>query len=322
MAKKVAPVVAPPGPRPLLVVAGLPRSTANTIKGTIENRREVNVVAAAFGDAGPAAYTDAAIRTLLERACSFALVDRQGRPVEPIPSPNRLLLAYVKQPGFERLIDAFGVSAIPLPMHVEGWKYPGGREWRESIEDVTREVLAAFDTSGAPPRQALRSRLEARSSAERLLLPSRNFNIAQGVLYDAMRERLTGAASWDDFGQHIEVRRFPFDTLPTYYAKTGGENARFAVDARGLVFANALVGRHGPTRAMPEDPKPSAAALRALLESMFRLGSPLLDGFQHDVQWPEDAPLKNELFQCPVEGDVEVSATHANVYPNDAVRPG
>jgi len=322
MAKKAAPVVAPAGPKPLLVVAGLPRPTSNTIKGTIEKRRDVNVVAAPFGHAGPAAYTDDAIRTLLERACAFALVDRNGQPVEPIPSPNRFLLAYVKQPGSERLIEAFGVSAMPLPMDVEGWRYPGGQQWRENIEEVTRELLSAFDTSGAPPRQALRSRLEARSSAETLLLPSRNFNTEQGVLYNLIQERLNGTVPWDDFSKNIEIRRFPFDELTAYYTKTGRENARYPVDTRGLVFANSLGGRHGPARALPNDPKPNVAELRSLLESMFRLGSPLLDGFQHDVQWPMDAPLKNERFHCVNDGDVNVSGTHANVYPNDSVRPG
>lgn len=322
MARKGAPTVAARGPRPLLVVAGLPRPTANIITGTIEKVRDVKVVAAPFGHAGPAAYTEDAIRTLLERACGFALRDRSGKPVDPVPSPGRLLLAYVEQPGWDRLIDAFGISALPLPMRVDGWSYPRGKDWRERIDEVRREVLNAFDTASAPPRRALRSRLENRSSAEKLLLPVRNFRTSQGVLFDDLLACLKGTATWDEFGHDIEIRRFPFEELSAFYVRVGGDNVRYPVDARGLVFANSLGGRHARVRVLPDEPKPSVSKLRALLESMFRLGTPLLEGFQHDVQWPWDEPLKNVPFDCSEDGQVDVSGSHANIYPDDYIRPG
>lgn len=55
---------------------------------------------------------------------------------------------------------------------------------------------------------------------------------------------------------------------------------------------------------------------------MFRLGSPLLDGLQHDVQWPFDDQLDQQPFYCSTDGQVEVSGTYANIYPNDYARTG
>ena len=309
-----------PVPKPLPVVAGLSRPTADTIAGTIENLRPVNVVSVQFGKAGPVAYDEAPIWTLLERACGFALRDRAGAAVSPIPDPSSLLLAYVEAPGWERLIDAFGVSAMPLPMKVDDWEFDGGREWRALIEPLKEAVCAALDLVGRPPRRAIRQRLESRSAKELLALPLRNFETERGALLQDVLEAMSDPDRWAAVGAGIETPRFTSEVLRRFHKRTGGANRRFPMDARGLVFANASGGRHAPVRALPAEPRPTVPQLRMLLESMYRLGTPLPDGFQHDVQWPEDAFLAKERFSCSQEGAVDLWGTHANIYPDDYVR--
>jgi hypothetical protein len=57
-----------------------------------------------------------------------------------------------------------------------------------------------------------------------------------------------------------------------------------------------------------------------VLNSLYRFGIALEGGFHHDVQWSRKKALKNERFVCCDRGEILVSGTHVNIFPNDYVK--
>jgi hypothetical protein len=99
------------------------------------------------------------------------------------------------------------------------------------------------------------------------------------------------------------------------------QKASFHVDSRGIVFPPASGGaEHAPPRLIVENAP--VGELRGLLGSLYRFGSVVDYGFHHDAQFPNGKRLENVEFDCSRQGQIKVSSTHANVYPNDYVRSG
>lgn len=307
---------------PLLVVAGLPERVITAAIKTVEREREPwRVIARTFPEADAEIYArENSILELLRETCVFAEVQR-SKTEKPIPAPSRIVLAYVAAPGSARLISAFGHSVYPVQLNVQDWHWPRGKHWRHQIELVVGQLKHAITLAESPAIHDLKLRLEARRKDDVLLLPGRNFHINGGRLQQRFREMLLGNLMLEEVERDIETRRFPFEALSDFYARVGGQNKSFAVDARGLVFAISERAFHGNTWTIEPTVNYSENDLRLILEGLYRFGMAIPSGFQHDVQWEGQRNLNQEIFDCSKDGVKDISGTHANVYGNDVVRP-
>lgn len=312
----------PPGPSPLLVIAGLPKVTAGPAAATINNDRDTRwrAVATAFPNQDAGFYGDSKTIVELGRlACAFAMAGK--RDDEGIPTPSRIAVAYVDVAGFERLWDVFGHAVLPMPLSHPDWDWPKGRHWRHDIEIVNLLVKRAIAQAEADAAEALRLRLEAHRSDDALLLPGRNFHLdPEHRLVERFRGFMNGHLDVPDIEAGVRVERFAYERLSNFYNRMGGTRKKFAIDARDIVFAKANHGQDGGVHEIPADAPIDAALLQRALESRYRFGTPLVpDGFQHDAQREKNVPFNGELFDCVTKGQVPFSGDHVNVFPSDVV---
>jgi hypothetical protein len=314
----------PPGPSPLLVLAGLPEATAEIAARTINNSGlRWRAISSAFPTRDQGFYVEArAILDLAKLTCDFAMA---GPSIEErLPDPSRIVVAYVGASDADRLWSAFGHAVWPKPLIHPDWSWPAGRHWRHEIEVVNLVLQRAIRELESDATEAVRLRLEARRSDDVLLLPARNFHIdPHERLVDRFDRFMAGTLGIDGVVENVRTERFPFTRLASFFRKMGGAGKSFAVDARDLVFAKANHGQDGNHHDIAADETLDEARLRRELEGRFRFGTPLVPaGFQHDVQRDWGAALVAERFDCTIKGEISVSGDHANVFPNDVVTAG
>lgn len=312
----------PPGPSPLLVIAGLPAATALPAAATINNDRDSrwSAVARAFARNDGAIYADdGAIVELGRQTCAFAMKDARDR--EGVPTPSRIVVAYVAETGFERLWDVFGHAVLPIPLHHPDWDWPKGRHWRHEIETVNRLLRRALREVENETTEALRLRLEARRSDDVLLLPGRNFHLdPEHRLVERFRSFMCDGLNIEGVEAGISVERFPYERLKLFYDRVGGRGKRFAVDSRDVVFAKSNNGQHGGQHEIPAGTDMAPPLLQRTLEGRYRFGTPLKpEGFQHDVQHENGVEFNDEWFDCVIKGSTQFSGDHVNVFPSDVV---
>jgi hypothetical protein len=313
------------GRAPLLVLAGLPQATAGPAANTINNDGQTpwRATAVAFPERDPV-YDVAAVEELAAQVLAYARENYQGED-DPV-NPTRIVLAYVDDDWTQPLWEVFGSAVFPVRMTDPGWEWPDGRPWRFDADAVHAAVNRALVTAESGEVNDTRLRLEAHRRDDPLLLPPRNFELAQkAVLHERFLDLLESGiapANIAAIDAEVKSRKFPFERLKKFYSKTGGQNKSFAVDARDLVFAKAHVGQDGGLHDIPAEAEVdlTAARLRRELESRFRFGTPLQPaGFQHDVQKEFDAPLVRERMFCVGRGEVNVFGDHANVFGSDMI---
>jgi hypothetical protein len=89
-------------------------------------------------------------------------------------------------------------------------------------------------------------------------------------------------------------------------------------DSRNVVFPCARPTEyHG---AHEIDPAAEVRVLRELLRTTYRFGISLPQGFHHDAQFEGGRHFSQTKFDCSRQGEVLVTASHVNIYPNDYVR--
>jgi hypothetical protein len=304
------------------VIAGLPEATAEPTAATInkDRRSRWRAIASPFSNRDGGIYAEpGALLDLGKRACEFAI--KGERDADGVPTPSRIVVAYVDAPGFEQLWDVFGHAVWPLPLRYSDWTWPKGRHWRHEIETVDRilrHALTAMETNQA---EALRLRLEARRAEDVLLLPGRNFHIdPERRLIERFRAFMSGEIDAAGVEDGIHIERFAFERLADFYKRVGGRGKRFAVDSRKVVFAKSNYGQDGGHHEIAPGMKITAALLQRTLESRYRFGTPLEpSGFQHDAQFERGRRFEREVFDCVAKGVINVSDDHANVFPNDVV---
>ncbi len=312
----------PPGPTPHLVIAGLPEATALPAAATISNdgHSRWRAIASAFTSRDTGIYSEAeAILELGRLACEFAIANE--RDAEGVPTPSRIAIAYVAEPGFERLWDVFGHAVWPIPLLYPDWTWPKGRHWRHEIETVNRVLRHALTTAKLDPAEALRLRLEARRADDVLLLPGRNFHLdPESRLFERFRAFMSGEIDAAAVEHGIRVEKFAYERLAEFYNRMGGRGKRFAVDSRDIVFPKGNYGQDGGQHDIPARAVITAALLQRTLEGRYRFGTPVEPaGFQHDAQREGGARFDHERFDCVTKGTVKMSDDHVNVFPNDVV---
>jgi hypothetical protein len=256
-----------PGPTPLVVIAGLPIMTAEIAAATITNSRDRwRAVANAFTQRDDNIYGQpSTITDLMRQTCDIALADSKDE--EGVPSPSRIVLAYVAGAGSDRLWEAFGHSVWPIALDHPDWDWRGGRHWRSEIEVVNLLLSRALKLAKGETAEGMRLRLEARRTDDVLLLPGRNFHLkGDGRLVSRFRAFMQGELDGTQVEDGIKVERFSFERLPAFYSRVGGRGKKFAVDARGLVFAKSEHGQHGGHHSTPRNATPTQAFFRKELE--------------------------------------------------------
>jgi hypothetical protein len=319
MARRRRRVISDATPEQLVVIAGLPRPAHNAAKIAVEEAYpRWRVICEAFPEGHERIYLhDEPVERTLKKVCEFA----SSQLDLPVPRPGRLVLLYVAAPGADRLLQGFGYAALPMRIDDAAWHWPHGKHWSS---DATRTHALLRDAVAATEEgflHELRLRLERADSNDALLLPPRNFEVAnEGSLEQRFDRLLTEgdfvAADFDD----LASRHFAFHELKDFFKRVPANHGVFRLDRRGLIFATAPRGQHGAMRAQDLEGVAGMAEYRLLLEGLYRFGTPLRSGFQHDVQW-QNASLVREAFYCAKSRrEVHVTGSHANIFANDVVR--
>ncbi|PZO40744.1 MAG: hypothetical protein DCE92_02000 [Alphaproteobacteria bacterium] len=309
----------PLSPQDLAIIAGLPRTAAAAGAAHVEAlSTRWRAIGEPFNNPPGRIYADRrGLFDFMQNACAFIRDLGQTTP----PRPARLVVFYVDDPSAQALFDAFGYSALFIRLDSKTWHWPRGKPWTSDIRAVRDVLTEAVDRTGAEALKALRLRLEAAATDEALLLPPRNFEQPDRSDLTARFSDLSHNETLhiEDFA-NLTTEVFDYDSLPKFFGKVRDISKPFRVDRRGLVFARSLSGQHGFVRLATMPGAGAATLFREPLESAFRFGTPLLDGFQHDVQWRGKARLaKQSFFDIATRTRIPISGSHANVYASDRV---
>lgn len=298
---------------PLIVLAGLPFPLCAEIAGFIKNTDPARptVIFESSGMTDRVLYKPSTVEALIRSVSSYA--ERQKKATPEVKVPDYVMLLYVPSEDSEMLLTEFEFFAFPVPLNrlVEYDRY--GRQLRHNRADVREYVTSAL--RGATVEfMELKRRLSTPSAREPLLLPPNNFEPAKAsrlawLFSDIYRRKLP----WYGYPENIGRVKVSWGELP----RLGNANPKTVlIDSRGLLFP--IDGSfHAPPR---ETLKSASIRERQLfLRSCFRFGVRLTDGFHHDAQF-SDRPLRGIDFECSRVGNVSLSGTHANIYPNDYVR--
>ncbi|ACE92256.1 hypothetical protein RHECIAT_CH0003308 [Rhizobium etli CIAT 652] len=305
-------------PQPLAIIAGLPKPNNEAVAKEVAAKFPTwKVIATPFPRDPKAPYSDdGAILDFVRAVCSFAEQQSEKTP----PRPGQLVLLYIEDDAAHRMLDVFGFSTFAVPLKKSDWDWPAGRHWRSHFHVVTDLVLDALSMVVANEGEELKIRLERADPNDILLLPPRNFHVSDGErLFERFDRHHRASTVLDIEDEDIASEEFTVERLPTFFKKTGEVRRNFRIDDRGLVYATSRKGQHGPARMLNISTEKSLLAFRPLLESIFRFGTPLRDGFQHDAQWEDDKHLVNVDF-VDIDEPIKLSQSHANIYGNDRVR--
>ena len=311
--------------QPLLVLAGFPHTV---LREVVDRIRDLNptwrVAASAFPEKGRLYDNPRTILDLMLQVYSHVREERPQSATQSIPVPSRLILFYVGDVSEEALIREFGYSVLPVRLADPGREEVNReRNRRALVEGAIESINAGLILLGEPTVQELRLRLEALDPLDHLLLPPRNFQLTADLALSTWFDELLadgGRPQGTSACPGVRTLNCTRTNFGRYLGIVKKERKRYLIDHRELVFPTSAVGRHGSTYELDEPVDQRTGTLRRWLEGLFRFGTPLPDGFQHDVQWAAGRELQEEAFRCSQEGVVLVSGSHANVYPNDVVR--
>ena len=234
-------------------------------------------------------------------------------------TPHRIIVLYVPSRDSGRLASALDYACFlaPLIPH-QDYFHSGGNyiEWRHSkpkVESIVNEALG----------NALRktNALKAEITDKRIsifTLPARNF------YYPTSDATISGEYSkfaeqgyiTSDLKAGLSPIRFTREQLPQNAFKSQQYADRFFQDCRGRIFPPDLY--HARSRLNDEVTPPGE--LSVAIRQRYRFGVTVRDGNLHyDLQYEQPKELVMEHMYCAVDGDVLITASHANVGVNDVI---
>lgn len=294
----------------MIVLAGLPKTTDQRVTKRLESLKDLKparYISVPFPkDPGSGCYSEQSITTLLRASAHFTL--RQRRHQGEL-APSRFYLIYVKAHDEENLLRMFDFFAFPVGVEIEALNRSHEMKVFEQLEPIVRRLLHDHEEAGF-----LAQAICGQSDKTPLLLPAKNFIVdgeetAFGGYLMSLRRR---EREWSNV--NVRSVRYTHDQLPK--AVKVKQTRPFFCDGRALVFVPDPCP-HPPAREFDLDA--TTDELRALLNSLYRFGMPIKDGYHFDVQ-AVGRKLNAVPFVCIKQGQILVSGTHANVYPNDYVR--
>ena len=227
-------------------------------------------------------------------------------------TPRRIIVLYVPSADSANLVAAFGFVCFLAPLHSGTSDEGTWVNWRHTVSVVSETLNRALQTTNALKAEITDKRISP------FTLPARNFYYPDsrstiGLAYQAF------IANGFDM-QHLKGKllpsRFTRGQLPQRAFKSQQYSDSFFQDLRERVFPPDLYhARSRPSNAVASGSTPSLE-----LQQRFRFGVMVRDGNLHyDMQYKLPRRLAYEPMYCAMEGEVSVTASHANVGVNDVV---
>jgi hypothetical protein len=263
-------------------------------------------------------YRQRTVDTLLTAGARFAIRRLKNRSANQSARPRRIALFYVPADDDQLLLAAFDFFVFPVPLRDLAKFDEAGRQVRQRRTACEAAIRKGMEVYIREFTGVVQQRIESRKSSEPLLLPPLNFHLKEQRAKDTFRELTRGARAWENaMPEWINPETFDRQRLPGFLGHQ--ETQVIYKDTRGVVFPCCRATE--PHGGQELDHNANVAVLRELLQSTYRFGASLPPGFHHDAQFEGGRHFKATPFECSRNGQLSVSATHANIYPNDYVRP-
>jgi hypothetical protein len=304
----------------LFLLAGLPNPLhqrtevfLQTLAGT--NAKVISSPSPSFD--GPL-YRQGTVDTLLAAGATFAIRRLKNRSDDQSARPRRIALFYVPADDDRFLLAAFDFFVFPVPLRDLAKFDAAGHQIRHQRTACEAAIRKGMEVYARELTEGVQRRVESRRSSEPLLLPPSNFHLNERRAKDAFYELTRGIRSWSNaMPDGIYPESFDRHRLPDFLGHQ--ETQVIYKDTRGVVFPCCRASE--PHGGQEFDHNAKVEVLRDLLQSTYRFGVPLPPGFHHDAQFEGGRHFQSTPFECSRNGQRFVSASHANIYPNDFVRP-
>jgi hypothetical protein len=258
-------------------------------------------------------YREEAVAALMKGVTQYAI--RQLKAHVAPPSPKHIILAYVPSTGEEQLLAEFDFFVFPLRLSRLAEYDAYGRQHRHNRKLAVDYVISSVDAAGRQFMDVKR-RLSSISDKEPLFLPPQNFKVSATERIAGLFRRMSRqVAPWTERINRNRVVQATSEDLPRNIPR--GARKMVLSDVRGLLFPHDR-RQDGPVRELEEGSSHDERKL--FMRASFRFGVPLENGYHHDVQYPGRG-LTGQTFDCCREGSIALTCSHANIYPNDYVRP-
>lgn len=307
-------------PIDLFLIAGIPHPLNVRIEESLRNIEGTSakvVTVSSVSHDGPL-YRNSTVQSLLRSAGQFSVKRLGSQAADAPPRPRRMALFYVPASDDHLLLKAFDYFIFPVPLRELAEFDELGHQKRHDRISCERAVAAALEMYARELVTLIQPRIEGRRSTEQLLLPPQNFHLPHQVIGSFFLELTRRTRSWGDAAlAEVESEVFEHEQLPKFLRPQ--ERLAMFRDARNVIFPCARATQlHWR---LPElGPNSEVELFQDFLRSTYRFGAPLPDGFHHDAQLEWGNEFDRMQFDCSREGRIEVSGSHANIYPNDFIR--
>ena len=304
----------------LFLLAGLPHPLHSRIAEFFQNiaGTHAKVIATASPSYEKLLYRESTVQTLLKAGAQFAVRRLKNRSDDQAARPRRIALFYVPAENDELLLRSFDFFVFPVPLRDLATFDDAGKQRRHQREVCEAAIRKGMEVYTRDLIELIQRRIESRKSQEPLLLPPANFHLKDQRLKQDFCKLTRGIRAWSNaMPNEVFAQVFDHQMLPDFL----GHNERQPVfrDSRNVVFPCARPTEfHG---AQEIDPAAEVPVLSDLLRSTYRFGISLAQGFHHDAQFEGGRHFNQTRFDCSREGEILVTASHVNIYPNDYVRP-
>jgi hypothetical protein len=315
------PVVAPSSNAiDLFLLAGIPNPLHSRVEGFFQSiaGNRAKVIATPSPSHDGLLYRDKTVLTLLTAGAQFAVRRLKNRSDNQAARPRRIVLFYVPADDDELLLGAFDFFVFPIALRDLSTFDDRGNQGRHHREACEAAIIKGMEVYTRDLVGLLQKRIESRKSHEPLLLPPANFHLDGQRLRQPFRELTRGIRGWANaMPEAVIPQMFDHDMLPGFLDHN--ERQFIFRDSRNVVFPCARPSEfHGEKEI---DPNGELGDLSELLRATYRFGASLPQGFHHDAQFEGGRHFNQTKFDCSRQGELTVTASHVNIYPNDYVRP-
>lgn len=304
----------------LFLLAGLPNPLHQRVEESFQTLAGTNakVISSPSPSYDGPLYKQRTVDALLTAGATFAIRRLKNRSDDQSARPRRIALFYVPADDDQFLLTAFDFFVFPVPLRDLAKFDEAGHQVRHQRTACEVAIRKGMEVYARELIGVVQQRVESRKSSEPLLLPPLNFHLKEQRVKDTFRELTRGARAWANaMPEGINPETFDRQRLPDFLGHQ--ETQVIYKDTRGVVFPCCRASE--PHGGQEFDHNAKVVVLRDLLQSTYRFGASLAPGFHHDAQFEGGRHFKATPFECSRNGQLSVSATHANIYPNDYVRP-
>lgn len=304
----------------LFLLAGIPHPLHSRVEEFFQNvaGNHAKVIATPSPSYDGTLYREKTVQVLLTAGARFAVRRLKNRSADQAARPRRIALFYVPAEDDELLLRGFDFFVFPVPLRDLATFDDHGNQRRHQREACEAAILGGMEVYTRDLVGLLQRRIESRKSGEPLLLPPANFHVDDQRLRQAFGQLTRGVRAWANaMPESVSPQMFDHEMLPDFLDHN--ERQLIFRDTRNVVFPCARPGEFHAAQEI--DPAAELRSLRELLRATYRFGMSLPQGFHHDAQFEAGRHFNQTRFDCSRQGELSVTASHVNIYPNDYVRP-